>query len=126
MTHGIGDSVTHVDDDGKYEEEAPDNSTTDDEDDHTDRETSRYKLRSCAGRESERRCHRRRRTPRSRLSTTTKTPTITKNAAKRQTSRPASTKPRDNSEDELEPWFDCMKKTTRKTEDLQVANRIKS
>ena len=49
-------------DDGRYEEEAPENSTTDDEDDHTDKLSIRDKLRSCEGREC--RCHRRRRTPR--------------------------------------------------------------
>ena len=53
----------YVDDDEINQEEAPDNSTTDDEDDHVDKKTSRDKLRSCAGRERERRCHRRRRTP---------------------------------------------------------------
>ena len=85
-------------DDERYEEEALDNSTTDDEDGHTDRETSRCKLRCCAGRERMRGCHRRGQTPRllertrGRLSTTTKTPTSTMNAATTQTATPASTK----------------------------------
>ena len=53
--------IRNVEGDGRSEEEAPDNATTDDEDDFLDRE-NRSRSRRCACRESRR--HRRRRTPR--------------------------------------------------------------
>ena len=70
----------------RYEEEAPVNATTDDEEDNTYKEKTR---KGHAVAHAERRLFRRRRTPRprrtTRLNTATKTPTSTKKAATTQT-----------------------------------------
>ena len=60
--------IKNVDDDGKTEEDAPENATMDDEDDRTDKKKNNIlHSRSCAC--SERRQHHRRRTPRLRQRT---------------------------------------------------------
>ena len=127
--------IRNVDDDGRYEEEAPDNSTTDDEDDHMDKETGRYKLR-------------RPRRPRSRasmlpptpspttatankettrLSTTTKTPTSTKKAATTQTATPAATTSQKTIQRTSQNrGSDYKKRTTHTADHMPATNRITS
>ena len=106
-----------MDDDGRYEEEAPDNSTTDDEDDHTDKETNRNKLRSCAGRERDDvTADVEPTTPDSEQGDDTTEHNNQDLNEHEESSHDADSNPcfdeipEDNPEDELEPWVDCMRR----------------
>ena len=120
-------------DDGRDEDETPDNTTTDDEDYHTDEKKIRKQSRSCTSRE--RRLRRRRRAPTTpttsrrttRLRPTPRNSTGKKKAVTTPTATPPSTAGhKDEPEDQLEPWSDFTVRATHKADDLWAAGGITS
>ena len=117
--------IRNVNDDWTNENEAPVNATTHDDDHHTDQETNRQTLRSCACRG--RRCQCRRRNPTiltanmktTRPNIATKTATSTKKAA---TATPASTK----SQKKIQKTIQSRGSTTQNESNTQSVRNISS